>query len=350
MPMTAKEGNGEGARTLTMTEVLRLSDQEGVYTLVDPNGLTMISSGAFYIQGDEQLLFFDATGQYKGNIMKKGEGPGELKQVGGIDHDGDTLIIGSMMPVKLMRFDKDGTFRDEIKIDGLKPFANYILTHGAHHYFWDDDQDLRTSKAGLNKNLRFLMKADAQGKAVRTALSFETIDVVIKRTIDGRNMIMSNEVVPLLHAHDKSGLLYVSHGERYRISQIDLASHRIVKEIKRPYVPQAYKSTNPTNSIAQEMERSASQKWFCDLAALRCRGKELIVLTSEFDEKKGLLVDRFNPQGQLIETVYLPIPGVKRPEDLKGKLLFFDRDCFWTSSLDDEENPVVIKFQVDWKM
>ncbi len=67
-----------------------------------------------YDQKQEKVYLFDTLGQLICPVGAQGKGPHEYVQLGGIGLNGEELVLGSILPHRLMFFDKNGNFlRDE---------------------------------------------------------------------------------------------------------------------------------------------------------------------------------------------------------------------------------------------
>ncbi len=339
----------ESPRTLGTEEVLRLTDESGEFVFKNLSDIKVNGTGEVFIYGGNQLHHFDSLGSFKGNMARNGEGPGELKHFADFFPVGSEIVVGSFMPTKVMTFDGSGKLMKEIKIEGVKPFTGYAFSLHGWHYLYESQIDFQAIKTGINIRVQQMVRADGNGKVERTDLQFETLDAVIKRTHDGGGMtIATNDVTSLLDAFDGRRFLYVSTDERYGVDQIDLSTHKTVKRFIRDFSPVPYKMPDDLDAQDKEMERIAGRKYFNDIWALCCLGEDLMVFTSHLDEKNRVLVDRYSSEGRRIDSFFLTVPGVRRPDDLKNKPLCFDKDFFWTSFVDDDDNPVVVKYRVDW--
>lgn len=346
---TAADPATPSPRSLEIKEVMRLTDESGAFTFNELRSIKGSPWGDFIVSGKDQLLHFNAQGQFQRNLLKLGEGPGEIKYLGGYDFDGSQIVIGSLMPAKLAIMNQSGHFEHELKIDGLKPFSIYFLSHGGKHYFLESNLDFQAMKTGENKRENQIIQVDSHGKLSRSELIFETREALIKNTTKDGTTISVNNITRLLRSFDGQKYLYISHEGRYGIVQIDLAAQKICKTFRRNYEPVKYRTPKIEDETDKKLEEIANYEFFNDIWALRCHGQDLLVVTSLIDAQKGVLIDRFNASGTLIESFFLKIPGIERPEDLERKALYFEGDFFWTTDIDEEDNPMVIKYRVDWK-
>ncbi|MGB8959590.1 MAG: 6-bladed beta-propeller, partial [Candidatus Aminicenantales bacterium] len=56
----------------------RITDETGKFLFVQPFAVFTGHDGSVYVQESKQLLKFDAQGRFVKNLLKRGQGPGEL--------------------------------------------------------------------------------------------------------------------------------------------------------------------------------------------------------------------------------------------------------------------------------
>lgn len=338
-------------RILAMKEVMRLTDESGQFTFKHPYHIATMEDGDVFVADDEALHHFDSRGTYLGNLVRKGEGPGEVKYYGGYSLDDGRIYIKSVWPVKILTFTKSHRLESEIRIDGLGRIIDHLFSFRKQHYFFENNPDFKTMKSGKYNSEYTLASVDSRAEVERTGLKFAVPSAALK----SEGHVRSTSIAYLVSAFDGRRYLYVSHEERYNVYRIDLDSRKIVMKYTRNFSPAAYRPrmdlarTDPDYKRYLELEEIADRKYFGDIMALHCLGADLLVFTSQLDNEKRVLVDRYNHSGELVDTFYLPLQGINRPDDILGRPLFFDKDQLWTSIVDDDDNPVVVQYRLDWK-
>lgn len=84
---------------------------------VSPTGVL-----GFTISGkedDPRMVFVDSAGRILKSFSRSGDGPGEVRAIGGLWFDGDTLAGFDLMTQRTTRFDRDGRMLATIQIAGI---------------------------------------------------------------------------------------------------------------------------------------------------------------------------------------------------------------------------------------
>ncbi len=114
-------------RVVSLKEVARITDEKGKFFFVQPFAVFTGNDGSVYVQEFNQLLKFDAKGKFVKNMLKRGEGPGELN--GNLTDVivGDTeVLLYSSNVYKLLRLDLDGKLLGETKfVTGFSSLLGY---------------------------------------------------------------------------------------------------------------------------------------------------------------------------------------------------------------------------------
>ena len=344
----AGKSQTEAIRVAKLTEVLRITDEAGDFSFKNPRRIKIASDGSVFVAEREQLFKFDSQGRFMKTFLKKGEGPGEIKYFANFFFNSQAVVIGSFMPVKLIFNSLDGSFRREFRIHQAKPFT--LLMHGNDDKFYFRSNDISPGniKNGINQRTHLIDWADNQGKLMSTGLSFTTLDAVIKKTSEkGATYLNMDEITEFITAFDQNRYLYVSHQARYRITQVDLKSGKIIRHFTRPFQSVNFQMKEDLEEADHKLEEIKNQKYYNDIYALRVHEGKLMVITSAMDTRKRVLVDVFDHNGKYFDCFYLKIPGISRPDDLRRKPLCFDRGHFWTASTDEDDNPIVIKYKIN---
>jgi hypothetical protein len=87
-------------------------------------GMAVSPSGvlAFTISGkdaDPRFAYLDSAGKVLATFSRTGDGPGEVRAIGGLWFDGDTLGGFDLMTQRATRFDRDGRVLEIIQIAGI---------------------------------------------------------------------------------------------------------------------------------------------------------------------------------------------------------------------------------------
>jgi hypothetical protein len=95
----------------TITIGANATDADTLNELLLVMGVTRLSDGRFAVgvQASSTVRFYDARGRFVGSAGRRGQGPGEFRQVMGVSLiRGDTLIVTDLGEVEI--FSSGGTF------------------------------------------------------------------------------------------------------------------------------------------------------------------------------------------------------------------------------------------------
>jgi hypothetical protein len=255
------------------------------------------------------------------------------------------------MPVKLIFMTLDGAYQKEFKPEKVKPFLMLSNATDTRLYFHDSSLSFGSFgklKTGINKRIHRFVYSDSKGNITKINLDFMTRDAVIKNTSKSGGIAISmDEITVLISAFDHNNHLYVVYQDRYMINQVDLDTGKLLRKFTRAYKPVDYRVKKDLEEEDIKIEEIKNQKLYNDIYALRIYNGKLMVFTSTMNDKQQVLVDIYDPHGKYLECFYLQIPGIERPDDLLRKPLCFDNGYFWTASVDEDDNPVIIKYRMN---
>ena len=131
-------GNRAG-RSIKLTEVQRITDYEDDFVFKMIRGIKVAEDGSIFIRGTIQILKFRSDGTYVKNFIKRGEGPGEIKYLSDFVLSKDNILVGSILPVKLISFSQSGALNSELTVQGLSTFATLFEHFQRKSYFVSTD-------------------------------------------------------------------------------------------------------------------------------------------------------------------------------------------------------------------
>ncbi len=334
-------------RSLQLTEVQRITDYEDNFVFKRIRGIKVAEDGSIFIRGNIQILKFTPEGKYVKNFIKRGEGPGEIKYLSDFILSKDNILIGSILPVKLINFSQSGALKSEFTIQGLSTFASLFEHHKGRSYFVSGDLALSKQKTGVIRRENDLSYIDQSGKVIKMNLSFDTKDLMIKKSSKNGIMVNIDELTRFLRVSDKNKYLYVSHKERYHINQVDLDTGKIVREFTRNYKPVTFEKIKYTKKEDIELYKLYDRKYYNDIYKLTTYKNNLLIFTSIMNKKGEILIDVFNDNGKYIDNFFVKIPGVKRPDDLIRKPVLFHHGYMWTTGTDEDDAPYILKYKIN---
>ena len=332
-----------------LTEVARITDEEGNFAFKRPRSIKIAPDGSVFVAESKALFKFTPQGKFVRNFIKIGEGPGEVKNFANFFFVNDGIVTASYMPVKILLSGIEGNHIREFTLFKAQTFTLILNVINNKYYFNYSKLSARDLKSGINKNKNQIIYCDSQGTLHQTGIEFTTIDALIKQTTkDGRTLIAMDNVTRLLTAFDNRNIqLFAVHKTRYEIDRFDLNSHKLLNQIKLPYKPVPYTSKPAEDEFDAKIEKIKDRKFYNDIQAMKIYNGKLLVFTSTMDKESRALVDFYNIKGELEDKFFLKIPQVERPDDLRRKPMCFHKGFFWTTSMDEDDNPFIIKYKID---
>jgi hypothetical protein len=334
-------------RSVLLKEVMRITDQEKDFIFRQIKGIQIGRDESIFVSESSALFHFTPEGRYLGNFIKIGEGPGEVKHFSDFDLSGDSVIVGSSMPLKVIRFTCGGLMKGEQTVFGMKRCNQFLGTWNGLCYFVSHEIPAGKLVPGIRPRKNFFYQTDRKGKVSSMDLSFNTKDLATLITTGQGKLIAMDSWTDLLTAFDHRGHLYLSHRERYHIVRIDLESGRVDREFTRRFEPVDYIERVYKDKVGVKLHSVVKRKYFNDIYKIITHGENLFVFTSRMNKKKEILVDVFNRNGKYVDRFFIMLPGVKRPDDLREKPILVYEGYLWATDVDEDDIPTVIKFKAD---
>jgi hypothetical protein len=296
----AKPDNPRAGRVVTVKEEMRIEDTGKDFFIKYFFGFRVAPDGSIVINdGGEQALQFDAHGRFLRNLMKKGQGPGELNSINDIWFQGDQILLCGT-PIKTIIFDHNGKIAREITIRGsAQGLFRFIDVIGGNIIFsrWGVP-DVKGRSGWLEIPQEIVIVALNSGQA-KTLGSF-LMPGYVYGNAGGMGVTVPQQFVAV-SAGKKN--IAISHTPDYLIKIIDNESGIVIQQFRRFYDRIRTKSQGKTSILADG--RPPAPKYWADIQALHVVGNDLWVQTSTVDPKNGFLFDVFNLEGRLIDRFYL---------------------------------------------
>ncbi len=335
-----KPPSKNAGRVIHLKEVMRIVDGGKEFYFKLPWGIDVAQDGSIFVQDEPRLYKFGANGKYERNIMKIGQGPGELS--GGptnfIVGDNEVILFGAGQS-KLIKIDMKGNLIKDMKL-GKKRFTGLVGFYNRKYFFVDSQPRTFEIKDGIQEYDRNLYIMDDEENIVPTLDSFPTKDCVSIRSFGGRTSRSVSYITRLQTGHVSNQYLYVSHTQDYLIKQIDLAKGKVSRIFRRIYP--RINNPFPDKKVLQFPEYEN------DVHRLLVYKNNLWVLTSTFDQKKGILVDVFNEQGKYLDNFYLPLLSLRTGDEFSQRYfpLRILGDFLYTIEHDQDWSFYIVKYEI----
>lgn len=329
-----KPASKSAGRIVKLNEVLRIKDEGKEFFLKLPWGIDVADDGSIFVKDMDKLYKFNPNGKFEKNVIRRGQGPGEItREIESFTAMDDTLILSCASMNKLVTVDLQGNFIKELI--PKKKISDLVAYYKNKYYFVDFITKNFGKKEGfvdLDKNLYVSNEA---GNVTSTPYSFPIKWYLYPRQ-DGRGYAFSR-VAELQTSRVCQKYVYISHTQEYNIKQLDLEELRVRKCFRRVYPRVKFKSdkTRPFN-------------YYNDVYRILISKDKVWILTSTFDKSKGIMVDVFNEEGNYLDNFFLPFFNSKTGDCFDQ--LYFPltiKDVYlYAIEHDDDWNYCVVKYEI----
>lgn len=279
-------------RVLKILEKLRIRDTGEGFYFKWPERPAIGPDGSIFLMDEGQLLRFSPEGAFLGNLVKPGQGPGEIVSLNRYLLEDGTVYAADSGTNKVVHMTLDGRYLEDWRSQDYfetmtrgwivgslvnLPKVRGILDDAVYSFFC-----VSRSDGALRKTYTF------PGKFYLKPPVFLTWDWLVW--------------VP----DPAPDLLYISHSRDYAVKVLDLNAGRVVRSFGRaypkvPFVP-------PENMKAVYARGGIPKPDFeSDILELFLPGEALWVRTSTVDPKKGQLFDVFNAEGDFLDSFFAPV-------------------------------------------
>lgn len=318
---------------IQLKEVLRIIDTGKGFYFKEPWGLDAADDGSIFVKDMDRLYKFSPDGKFVKNMVRIGQGPGEItREIEDFIVLDNTLILSCASMNKLITVDLQGKFIKELI---PKKKLSELIAYYTNKYFFVDfiTSNLRKREAytDLDKNLYV---SDEAGSITSIPYSFP-VKWYLYFEPDGRPTF--EHVTELQTSRVCQKYVYVTHAQEYNIKQLDLEELRINKSFRRVYPRVKFKS-----------DKFRPFNYYNDVHRILIFKDKVWALTSTFDKSKGIMVDVFNEEGKYLDNFFLPLFNSKT-RDYFCQLYFplTIKDVYlYAIEHDDDWNYRIVKYEI----
>ena len=300
----AKPDNLRAGRTVALQEVMRIEDTAKDFTITAVYGLQASADGSVFVRDEwKQLLQFDSRGRFVRNLVKKGEGPGELTEVYGHQVVKQNVILFGN-PRKALIFDLAGNLVDEISL--LRAAAGQTNMAAAVFdkliFVRDAVSDLK--RGGGWRDFPAAVEAISLPKGQVEKLGIFPIRGYVLHFPSGEVGLYQSSQLMVVAIGDRT--LALTHTSEYLIKVFDMTTRTVGAVLKRPYKRQA-RIVSRESGGASGMGAMAFKppEFMNDIVNLHAVDGKIWVQTSTVDAHKGVLFDIFDQGGRYLDCFYL---------------------------------------------
>lgn len=331
----AKPSNSNAGRILKLKEEMRIEDTRDGFYFKNPRAIRVSPRGEILIL-DDQVLLFDSQGRFLRNLLKKGQGPGELSSVLDIGTSGDRFFLVGYPP-KILAFDTQGTLVMETEIrEAIKGQTSLISTENQRFLLLSMGPPERPAGSGLADFPNYLFKVSLGGTVIKAGtFSLQGYYQVYSSGATSWSFSNSVHIAPISNA-----FLAVNSSPEYLVGLFDVEKETFVRRFTRPY--RRVKRSTEGGVSGSGGDAPPPPEFAPDIRALHAVDGKIWVQTSTVVEQKGILFDVFDLQGQYLDCFYIPTTR-KDPKNKPGNMIFTIAGGYAYFSDKTEDDLIVIK-------
>jgi hypothetical protein len=279
-------------RILEVREKLRIRDTGDRFYLKWPSSPAIGPDGSIFLMDRGQLLRFSPEGAFLTNLVKPGQGPGELESLNRYLLEEGTVFAADGRTNKVVHMTLDGRYLGEWRsqdyfetmtrgwiVGSLEnlPKVTGVLADATYHFYCTSRSD-----AAIRKTYAF------QGRFYRNPPVMMRWDFLNWVPGAGRD------------------LLFISLSRDYEIKVLDLAAGRVIRSFSRAYPKVPF---SPPENMKAVYARGGTPKpdFESDILELFLPGLSLWIRTSTVDPQKGQLFDVFSAEGDFLDSFFVPV-------------------------------------------
>ena len=320
---SSKPQSKNTGRILEMVELMRITDENKEFFFKSPSSLNLDEEGFIYLQDSDFFLKFSPEGDFLGNLYHKGQGPGEVQNLR-YNIQGNTINAWDTRGHKIVFYDLDGQFLREFKLQ--QHFGMTMVGHyGDFLIFYSYEMPRRKQRKGMidiNHNLLLISKDSGTETLIN---SFPIPWYVLPSS--------GSSYAPFYTLPSADGeTLFINDSPEYRIKVVDTSTGEILriftrkyKRVKAPEYPPRPGDTRP------------KRKFLYDINRMFRNQDRIWVRTSTEEKEKGVLFDVFSPDGQYLDSFFIP---------KEVGFLHIWGDILFARNQDEEDNYVVVKYKI----
>lgn len=288
-------------RVVKLKEMMRIRDDGVEIIFRAPYDLQIGHDGSIYFYDYWKLHKFTNKGKFVFKIIKQGQGPGEaIRRRTSYLLTKDEIIVQAGSPPKIMRFDLQGNYKDEKRLELTHTFKFLGLIKGKIYGILEEVSLEEYVNEGY---------IDFPTNLYEISLDFEDINKVYSFPV--KHYVYASAAwwprTRLDYTMKDSQYLFVTHTSTYKIIKFDIEKHFVEKIFKRKYG----RVKIPQEKIRKPKPGALSPppfKFYSDIAKLLIHKGQLWAITSTRDKLNRRLVDVYNMEGKYIDNFYLEFP------------------------------------------
>ena len=302
-----------------------------------PWGLDVGPDGTIFVQDGLALYEFTSDGRFKKNLVKTGQGPGEITtEITDFLINDKSVLWFSAPSNKLVKADYEGKLFGERTFD-KKIFYRLLAFYGQKYFMLDFKRKNPDQAINLLENDNNLFLVNEDGNFDPTSCAFATQTSRQIRDFGGGRTAASMTIITRVSSSGQTGeYLYIIHTPEYLIKRLDLKKAEVTGIFRRSYPRVKYAKKDPKDTRAMP-------DYDNDVHRVLVHKDRVWALTSTYDPLKGILVDVFDSEGKYADNFRLPLLNIRTgdnfsqryfPVVIRGDYLYaIEHDPDWSFSV-----------------
>jgi len=339
--------NKNAGRIVELKEVWRIDDIGADYYFKYPRNLKIAPDGSLFIADQDQLLQFDSDGKFLRNYFKKGQGPGEMQEIGNYFFSEKAIIVHDWRLQKILWFGFNGELMKDFRIHKLPSFTLLHLFYNDNYYFFGHRIPSTEGKPSVIDVPNDLICATEKGEEVKNLISFPVESFAI--TSGGAGAMAS--IAELITIPYREKYLVISHTQDYLLKIYDIESEKIIRSFRRNYnrvkVPEGRRVGGAIGIGGKTY--TTPRKYLNDVTKLLEFNGLLWAMTSTADKDKGVLIDVYDFEGQYLDNFYLKFPEEIDPILIGYRPMSISGDYLFMVAYNEDNTYSIKKYRVEDK-
>jgi hypothetical protein len=334
-------------RIVELKEVWRIDDTGADYYFRYPHNLKIAPDGSLFIADQDQLLQFDPEGKFLRNYFKKGQGPGEMQEIGNYFFSEKAIIVHDRSLQKILWFGFNGELMKDFRIHKLPSYAWLHLFYNDNYYFFGERIPSTGGRPSVIDVPNDLISATEKGEEVETLISFP----VESFAISFEKPVAMASIAELITIPYRDKYLVICHTQDYLLKIYDVKSEKIIRSFRRNYnrvkVPEG-RRVGGAIGMGGKMYRPP-RKYLNDVTKLLEFNDLFWAMTSTADKDKRVLIDVYNFEGQYLDNFYLKFPEEIDPILIGYRPMSISGDYLFMVAHNEDDTSSIKKYRVEDK-
>jgi hypothetical protein len=326
----------DAGRVLKMEEVYRIKSEGEDYYFRGANELKVDVEGHIFISdywssaNRSHFVHFSPEGKFIRDLYRQGEGPGEINSGFGFALTKTGIFVLDYMKRKIIIMEKDGRFLSEFKLQ-LGSINEFLGIYNDWLLFMRREYppERKTSKLYDIDNVIFGISKD--GKSSKEFVTLQNQQFLISLAKGGGSMSWDPFMAVL--GGDK---IYLCRSQEYLIEVFDLNQGQVAGGFTRKY-PRVKHVMRDWEKDFINRNDAPGKRYAPDIEEIVYDDRGRLWIRTSTENEMGILYDVFSTEGKFLDSFYVPT---------KRKILAVDQNALFSSEIDEEEFPYVVKHRI----